>query len=107
MRVYIAGPIGLGDHDLNIRQAIDAGQRLLEEGHTPFVPHLSSFWAIVHWNPWGTWLRYDKEWLKACDALIRLPGESAGATKEVMWAKELSIPVFVSVDEFLATLGPE
>lgn len=104
MRVYVAGPMTLGDHDKNIRRGIDAAQRLLDAGHAPFVPHLSSFWNIIHFNEHYIWLDYDREWLKCCDALVRLPGDSRGADQEVLWAKEHNIPVFDSVDEFLATV---
>lgn len=103
MRVYVAGPMSLGDHDLNIRRGIDAAQALLEAGHSPYLPHLTSFWNIVHTNPHGRWLALDRDWLKCCDALIRLPGESKGADQEVEWAIGHRIPVFHSVEEFLGT----
>jgi hypothetical protein len=32
-----------------------------------------------------------------CDAILRLPGESAGADEEVKLAKELGKPVFYSI----------
>ena len=49
------------------------------------------------------WLEYDMEWLTACDALVRLPGESKGADREVARAKELGIEVY-TLDEFLQLL---
>lgn len=95
--------MSLGNHDANIRAGIDAAQELLEAGHTPYLPHLTSFWNIVHPNPHETWLRLDKHWLACCDALVRLPGESKGADQEVEWAHHMGIPVFLSVEEFLGT----
>ena len=79
MRVYVAGPYTLGDVALNVRAAIDAGNELLHNGHAPFVPHLSHFWHIIHPVEYRVWLAFDIEWLKVCGALIRLPGDSAGA----------------------------
>jgi len=101
MRVYIAGPISLGDRVANIRQAILAADRALRAGHTPFIPHLDFLWELVVESPYETRMSYDHEWIKVCDALIRLPGESKGADREVVWARELGIPVYFGIDEFL------
>ena len=103
MRVYIAGPISLGDRVANIRQAILAADLVLRAGHTPFVPHLDFLWELVVGDaPYEGRMAYDHEWIKVCGALIRLPGASSGADREVVWARELGIPVYFSVDDFLA-----
>jgi hypothetical protein len=47
------------------------------------------------------WLEIDFAWVKKCDALIRLPGESSGADREVELARSLGIPVYFSIQEFL------
>ena len=36
----------------------------------------------------------DSQYVAWCDALIRLPGKSPGADREVEWAEELNKPVF-------------
>ena len=90
------------DPVLNTRKAIQIGQELLKSGHTPFVPHLTHLWHLVEPNEYEVWLAYDLEWLKDCKALIRFPGESSGADKEIIAARSLGIPVYYSVDDFLS-----
>ncbi len=102
MKVYIAGPYTAGDVVINVRNAIEAAERVAMAGHDPFIPHLTHFWHLVFPHPYEYWLRLDLAWLKACDALIRLPGESSGADREVVWCETHAYPVYYSVDEFLA-----
>lgn len=93
-KIYVAGPYSKGDVMENIRNAIGVGQWLLDKGFTPFVPHLTGFWHVISSNDYETWLSYDFEWIKACSALLRLPGESSGADREVEFARSNDIPVF-------------
>lgn len=99
MRIYVAGPYTHGDVALNIREAILAGDKLLEMGHIPFVPHLTHFWHFVSPKPWEEWLKIDKEWIQFCDALLRLPGMSKGADIEVQYAELLGISIYYSIEE--------
>ena len=50
MEVYVASPYSIGDQILNVRRQIEAGDRLLEMGHTPFLPCLTHFWHYVSPN---------------------------------------------------------
>ena len=43
--------------------------------------------------------------LQHCDAVLRLPGESAGADKDVEIALERGLPVYRSIDEIPAHQG--
>jgi hypothetical protein len=100
MRVYVAGPYTKGDVVINVREAIIAGNNIRALGHTPFIPHLSHFWhLVVPHEDVDYWYQYDIEWLKVCDALFRLPGESHGADEEERIAREMGIPVFHSYAE--------
>lgn len=107
-RIYVAGPISRGDLAHNIQQAREAGDRLLKAGFAPFVPHLSVFWSgnTPEVLPAGTtaedWYAVDLPWVAASDAVLRLPGESVGADKEVALAIELGIPVYYNLDALLA-----
>ena len=94
MKIFIAGPYTRGDVAQNVRAAIDAAEKIIEAGYVPFVPHLSHFQHLIHPRPYEDWLRLDREWLKVCDAIVRLPGESPGAVGEIAFARELEIPVF-------------
>lgn len=102
LRVYVAGPISLGNQFANVRAAIDAAQALLADGFVPFLPHLSAFWHVVHPNDYETWMRYDLSWLATCDAVLRLPGTSPGADQEEREATELGIPTFRSQLDLVA-----
>lgn len=105
-RVYVAGPLTLGDPIRNVRAAVDAATALLERGYAPFVPHLNEFWHFAAAQTEATWLAWDFEWLAACDVLLRLPGVSVGADQEVALATELGIPVYYSLDSLCATVAP-
>ena len=56
---------------------------------------------MVHPEDYETWMKLDFIWVESCDALLRLPGESPGADREVKHAITLGIPVFYSMDELL------
>ncbi len=100
-RIYIASPISIGDQFRNVRDAIDVAQDLLKLGFAPFVPQLGCFWHMVHANDYETWMTYDFTWVRACDALLRLPGESNGADREVDFARSLGISVFFTTQELV------
>ena len=58
----------------------------------------------VHYKfDYDFWLAYDMEWLKVCDCVLRLDGESPGADKEDELAKKLGIPVYYSIGELMKT----
>lgn len=101
MRVYVAGPYSGGDTPLNIRAAVLAASRLMDAGHAPFCPHLTGIWQMISPKDYEQWLDYDFKWVEVCDALVRLPGASPGADREVDLAKRLKIPVYYGVREFL------
>jgi len=99
MRVYVSAPYTNGDTVWNVRRAIDAGDKLVEMGHFPFIPHLSHFWHYVSPKSWEQWLEIDRAFIPVCDAVLRLTGESKGADIEVEEAKKLGIPIYYSLDE--------
>jgi hypothetical protein len=95
IRVYIAGPYSKGDVAVNVRTAIEMGTKLWDSGlFAPYVPHLTHFWHLVTPKPYETWLELDNEWIPACDCILRLPGDSSGADKEIKLAESLGLPVF-------------
>jgi len=98
--VYVAGPYSKGDVMDNIHRAIRAANWLMDAGYTPFVPHLTGIWHLVTPKPYWAWLEYDNKWLRKCDAVLRLDGESSGADKEVELALELGIPVYYDLLAF-------
>lgn len=106
-RVYVAGPITLGDQTANIRTAIQVTDKLLSLGYAPYCPHLSHFQQLMFPRSYEDWMSLDFEWLPLCDALLRLPGKSAGADREVAFARELDISVFFHPSQLTTTIPPE
>lgn len=101
LRVYIAGPLTKGHRPANVRDAIDAAERIALRGHIPFIPHLFDIWEIIHPHNYEFWMRQDMSWLALCDVLVRLPGDSPGADREVEAAIQSGIPVFYGIQEFM------
>lgn len=99
-RVFVSGPYTLGDVAVNVKNAMDAGNDLINAGFYPFVPHLSHFMHMAHPQQYEKWLELDLRFLECCDVLVRLSGDSSGADKEVAHARKLGIPVYFSLVEF-------
>ncbi|MCU1329941.1 MAG: hypothetical protein JWN34_5311 [Bryobacterales bacterium] len=104
-RVYIAGPYSQGDVAENVRNAYVMANCLADMGFAPFVPHATHFWHLLFPRPYEFWLNLDNEFLPVCHALIRLPGASSGAEKEVLLAQQLQIPVFTEIDALARHFG--
>jgi hypothetical protein len=98
--VYVAGPYTRGDPVLNTRRAIEFASGLLDAGLvTPVVPHLNLLWQLVapHEDV-EHWYDYDLAVLARCDALYRMGGPSVGADREVVFAGERQILVFLDLE---------
>jgi hypothetical protein len=97
-KVYVAGPYSVGEALTNVHNAIAVAERLADLGFAPFVPHLNHFWHVISPRTYEFWMGLDLEFLPVCDVLLRLPGESLGADREMERAVMLGIPVFHSVE---------
>jgi len=97
LKVFISGPYS-GDVEGNVANHVQKVDELLDEG---FAPYTLLLFHYANKRPYEDWLILAMEWLRACDALLRLPGESPGADNEVARAKELGIPVFNSMKELV------
>jgi hypothetical protein len=101
--IYISGPYGNGDSatpeqvEVNIQQAINVSNCLLDAGFLVVCPHLSHYQHKLQERPWSWWLAYDLTWLLKCQVVYRMPGESKGADMEVQFANLHNIPVFYQV----------
>ena len=91
--IYVAAPFSEPDPVANTKHAIRIADALLQAGFTPLVPHLTMLWDIVSPKSYEEWLDYDRELLARCDAVLRVPGYSVGATRETKLANWLDIPV--------------
>jgi hypothetical protein len=97
-KVYIAGPYSYNEA-VNIHNAVIAANALLARGYLPFIPHLCHLWHLITPKHYSSWLTYGLEWLKECDCVFRLPGDSPGADAEVAEAERLGLPVYHSYHE--------
>lgn len=104
-KVYIASPYTLGDVAVNVRRQMECADSLIDLGFVPFVPLYTHFQHMYSPKNWDVWLEQDLEWVKVCDILLRLDGESTGADIEVKTAKEAGIPVVYSVTELVDKFG--
>ena len=99
MKVYLAGPYTKGDVALNIRRMIESAERIVDVGHTPFIPLLYHLWHLMSPHEYSYWMALDHIWIEACDALVWLDGESSGTQEDIAIAEELGIAVY-SEQEF-------
>lgn len=97
--IYIASPYTNGDKEANVRAQIEAGHAIMDLGHAPIVPNLTHFMQLWRDRPYEDWMARDFAIIKRCDCVLRLPGYSPGADREVMLAKELGLRVCYSLDE--------
>jgi hypothetical protein len=107
LKVYVAGPYTKGDVAANVRNALGVADILMKAGCAPFVPHLFHFWHILFPHQYGDWMNLDVEWLKQCDVVLRLPGNSDGADKETELARQLGKHIYTSVDDLIIMLGDD
>jgi hypothetical protein len=100
-RIYVAGPF-TAETDAaiyaNVAAAIRDGQAIDALGGNAFVPHLWYWWDKFHAGDYERWMKKCLAELERCDALYRRPGSSPGASREVIRATELRIPVFHTFD---------
>lgn len=99
--VYISGPITIGDPEHNFKQAADAQRELMDAGFSVVNPMLTMQLPYADDVAHADWIANDLPIIRRCDALLRLPGESAGADEEVRHAKQWHIPFFKSTAEVI------
>ncbi|MFL0411418.1 DUF4406 domain-containing protein [Microbacterium paludicola] len=113
MLILIAGPYASGtDGDptlmaRNLRRLEEAAWPIFQAGHVPMIgewvalPVLSSAGATRPSDPLAAEVMYPtaERLLQHCDAVLRLPGESRGADRDVAIARDRGIPVYFSIDE--------
>lgn len=108
-RVYLAGCYS-ADNVLDVLKNIGRGQyyagKLFLSGYAPFCPWHDKSYVIDNWNEEFTvkmFYNYSLAWLEVSDFMIVLSGyeKSKGTLAEIEKAKELNIPVYYNIEEFL------
>lgn len=99
-RVYIASPYTKpkGKQEENVNKSFDYANILIDKGFAPYAPLWSHYLHLRNPKDYYTWLKLDMEWLRQCDFLLRLPGESSGADAEEKEATRLGIPICYDID---------
>src|SRR5262245_24540181 len=111
--VYIAGPYRAAtEYQVlqNIRRAEEVALRVWKAGAACICPHKNTAFFGGAADD-SVWLEGDLAIISRCDAVVCVPGwqASAGARGEVELARELSIPVFETIEglESWLSRGPE
>ena len=99
-KVYVAGPYSTNPR-AGVHQATVVGENLFLAGFYPFIPHLYHFWNNLFPHEYEEWMKMCFAWLEKCDYVLRIPGESEGADREVTLAEEKEIPVFHDMRDLL------
>jgi len=111
--ILIAGPYRSGTDDrpelmaANLRTLEEAAWPIFRAGHVPMIgewvalPVLASAGATGVLDPLAEQVMYPtaERLLHHCDAVLRLPGASAGADQDVRIAHERGLPVYFSVED--------
>lgn len=100
MIIYIASPYSsYADKQAAVNVQIDAFAILRDLGHEPIAPLLSHYIDRRHPASYERWLQWCLAMVGVSDVVLRLPGDSDGADREVAEARRLGKPVVYSIDE--------
>lgn len=113
MLIFIAGPVrsGTNGDDALIKQNLDAMTRVaaevFEKGHTPVIgewlamPLAESAGSKKIGDEISQVFLYPvaHRLIQHCDAILRLPGDSAGADNDVRIGRERGLTIYSAVDE--------
>jgi hypothetical protein len=100
--VYVSGPLTAGQLTKNVRDAAEYASALLDRGYAVYLPHANIIWEIVRPATYEAWMQHDLLWVAKCDAVLRFPGRSPGADREVEHARKLGIPVYYTLESLYA-----
>lgn len=100
MIIYIASPYtNYYDKQDAVNVQIDTFAKLLELGHEPIAPVLSHYVDQRHPASYERRLQWCLAMVGVSDVLLRLPGDSDGADREVAEARRLGKPVVHGISE--------
>lgn len=115
--ILIAGPYRSGTNGdpaliaRNLARLEEASGPIFRLGHVPMIGEWVALPVLRTLEPADSGegdVMYEtaRRLLLHCDAVLRLPGESAGADQDVAVAHELGLPVYRSLDEIPAASTP-
>lgn len=115
--ILIAGPYRSGTDGepaliaRNLARLEEAAGPIFRLGHVPMIGEWVALPVLRTLDPVDAGegdVMYEtaRRLLQHCDAVLRLPGESSGADKDVEIAQELGLPVYRSLDEIPSAATP-
>lgn len=103
MIIYLASPYAAyANPQESVNVQIDAFAILRDLGHEPIAPLLCHYIDQRHPASYERWLQWCLAMVGVSDVVLRLPGDSDGADREVAEARRLGKPVYYSIDELMA-----
>lgn len=97
IRVYVTSPYTKGDVDNNGKTQLDCADELINHDFIPFTAQT----RMAHPRPYEDWVKTDLQWVEECHVVLRFPGESTVADREVKHARELGVPIVYSLEDLL------
>jgi len=104
-RIYLSGPITLGDREENFSRACNMARLLINRGFAVLNPMLCMKMPGAFDIAYETWMECDLAWVEVAHGLFRLQGKSNGADREVEYAIQCGVPVFYEVGEMERYFG--
>lgn len=87
--LYVAGPYTRPDPVENTHRAARVATWIYENTRwVPMLPHITLAWHLITPRPVDFWYDLDLQHMLRCDAIVRLPGASTGADRELAVALE-------------------
>jgi len=93
--IYLAGPISQPNPMHNLHEAVQVASHLIAAGYTPYLPQLSVMHDAIRPETYEDWMAYDFRVIANCGLLVRIPGPSEGADREIKEAQRLGVPVYI------------
>lgn len=92
--LYVAGPYTRPDPVSNTHMAVKVATAIYETTEwVPLVPHITLLWHAITPRPLEFWYALDLHHMAKCDAVVRLPGASTGADREMAYAAEIGMEI--------------
>jgi hypothetical protein len=101
LRVYVSGPLTIGDQLINAREMAVNATEVYRAGFIPINP-INPTWHMVTPLGYMEWIEIDLSLVEVADAVLRVTGVSCGADMETAHALTHGIPVFHSLSALLA-----
>ncbi|HSD76009.1 MAG TPA: DUF4406 domain-containing protein [Solirubrobacteraceae bacterium] len=104
--ILIAGPYRSGTHGdpdriaANLARLEEAAAPIYRAGHVPMIGEWVAL-PVLRGGEHDGDVMYETaaRLLEHCDAVLRLPGESAGADQDVVLARRRGLPVYTAIEQ--------